>query len=94
MGLKSLVGSIRSRLRPTKVAAQTTPEQNGVEGGGPIRFSSRLKDGRALAQDVWTIYKFVLVTCATPLNCLANSYIVVAVLRISQRTASISARGT
>ena len=43
-------------------AVPAPPKQNGVEGGGPIRFSSRLKEGRALAQDVWSIYKFVLVT--------------------------------
>ena len=40
--------------------AQTQPEQNGNESSGPIRFSSRLKEGRALAQDVWSIYKSVL----------------------------------
>jgi len=38
------------------------PKMNGIDSGGPIRFSSRLKDGRALAQDVWSIYKSVLVT--------------------------------
>lgn len=37
-------------------------KMNGIDSGGPIRFSSRLKDGRALAQDVWSIYKSVLVT--------------------------------
>lgn len=43
----------------------TTPKppqnQNGIENKGPIRFSSRLKEGRALAQDVWSIYKSVLI---------------------------------
>jgi len=31
-------------------------KQEGVDSGGPIRCSSRLKEGRALAQDVWSIY--------------------------------------
>ena len=41
--------------------AKPSPNQNGVEKGGPIRISSRLKEGRALAPDVWSIYKSVLV---------------------------------
>ena len=42
--------------------AQASSNQNGVEGGGPIRVSSRLKEGRALVPDVWSIYKSVLTT--------------------------------
>lgn len=36
--------------------SQAPLKQNGIEGGGPIRFSSRLKEGRALVEDVWSIY--------------------------------------
>ena len=49
--------------------AQPSSNQNGVEKGGPIRVSSRLKQGRALVPDVWSIYKSVLITPA-PLGIL------------------------
>ena len=46
---------------------QTTAQQktNGVNGTQKDRtnlipFSSRLKEGRALAQDVWSIFKCVI----------------------------------
>ena len=48
------------RFLSTMPAAKPSSNQNGVEKGGPIRFSSRLKEGRALVPDVWSIYKFVL----------------------------------
>ena len=40
-------------------ATHAPSNQNGVENKGPVRFSSRLKDGRALVPDVWSIYKSV-----------------------------------
>lgn len=44
--------------------AHAPPKQNGIKSGGPINTSSRLKEGRALAQDVWSIYESVLVQSA------------------------------
>lgn len=67
---RSLVKNTKSaacrltKFLSTMTTAQTSPNQNGVGLGGPIRFSSRLKEGRALAQDVWSIYKSVHVACA------------------------------
>jgi len=58
--------------------AQPPSNQNGVEKGGPIRYSSRLKEGRALVPDVWSIYKSVLVICAhlrTFLVLIASSFL-------------------
>lgn len=50
-------------------ALHMSPSQNGIKNGiTPVKpqnrsniipFSSRLKEGRALAQDVWSIYKYV-----------------------------------
>ena len=63
----------------------TTPrapsKQDPAENGGPIRFSSRLKAGRALAQDVWSIYKSVIVSYVndTP---VAHCVLFATVLRI------------
>ena len=65
MTFKSFVGSIRSfaaRLFSTMATPWGPPKMSGIDSGGPIRFSSRLKEGRALAQDVWSIFKFVLIT--------------------------------
>jgi len=66
MTLTSLLRSTRSsvaRLFSGMPAAEAAPKQkqkqSGVESREPPRFSSRLKDGRALAQDVWSIYKSV-----------------------------------
>jgi len=75
--------------------AQALPKQNGIEGGGPIRISSRLKEGRALAQDVWSIYKSVPIALCTPVNDtpVTNRALFVAVLRIFHRIASILVRG-
>lgn len=75
---------------------QASSKQNGIESGGPIRFSSRLKEGRALAQDVWSIYKSVLRRArAAPANGIPVTHCVlsVAVPRIFHRIASISVRG-
>lgn len=69
MTLKSFAKSIRStvvKFISTMATALSPPRQSGIDGGGPIRFSSRLKEGRALAQDVWSIYKFVLITPSLP----------------------------
>jgi len=41
--------------------AKPSSNQNGVEKTGPIRVSSRLKEGRAMVPDVWSIYKSVLI---------------------------------
>ena len=74
MTLKSFVKSIRSfaaRLLSTMSPTWSPPKQSGIESGGPIRFSSRLKEGRALAQDVWSVYKFVL--CHTFTNDLPGN---------------------
>lgn len=57
-----LTRSPAARFLSTMTTAQAPPKQNGIENSGPIRSSSRLKEGRALAQDVWSIYKYVLVT--------------------------------
>ena len=46
---------------PSTVAAQAPSNQKFIENGGPIHFPSRLEEGRALAQDVWSIYKSVSV---------------------------------
>ena len=69
----SFARSVRSLVTKTKCSAIPLPRsfstmptvrppsnQNGVEKGGPIRVSSRLKEGRALVPDVWSIYKSVL----------------------------------
>jgi len=62
MTLISRARSTRSTVAKFFSSKTTTPtdtssKQNGaIEHSGPIRFSSRLKEGRALAQDVWSIY--------------------------------------
>jgi hypothetical protein len=62
-------------FRPTAstrrlASKMSVPAQNGIRNGitsTPVKrdrsnlipFSSRLNEGRALAQDVWSIYKYV-----------------------------------
>lgn len=48
-----------ARFLSTMPAAHAPSHQNGIEHKEPIRSATRLKDGRALAQDVWSIYKSV-----------------------------------
>ena len=53
------------RIHPARFLSQMAAPTNGAQNGtaksshasGPIPFSSRLKEGRALAQDVWSIFK-------------------------------------
>ena len=48
--------------------AHAPSKQNGIENAGPIRVSSRLEEGRALALDVWSIYKSVLLPPPHPFS--------------------------
>ena len=56
---------------------------------GPVPFSSRLKEGRALAQDVWSIFKYAH---AFPL--FWSSALIVTVPPTCLRTVSTLARDT
>ena len=91
MTVKSFAKSIRSSVAKffsTMAAVLSPPRQSGIEGGGPIRFSSRLKEGRALAQDVWSIYKFAVITRSLP----GIRLTIAAALRTCHPIASILAR--
>ena len=61
-----------TQMAPSATDLQPAPA-NGVNGttgqkkhkdrSNLVPFSSRLRDGRALAQDVWSIFKYVVVFC-------------------------------
>jgi len=94
VSLLKKIRSLAAKFLSSMTKGRSPPKENGVDSGGPIRFSSRLKDGRALAQDVWSIYKFVLIIrlplYTTPDACA----FIVTVLQISHQIASILVRGT
>ena len=98
---RHIVAKIKSQATPqarflsTIATTQASSNQNGVEARGPIRFSSRLEEGRALTQDVWSIYKSVLATCS-PLRITLLSLTVYfdVAPQIFPQIASISVKGT
>lgn len=75
--LAALSASTKNLLiRPPLVAlySRMSQAQSDLQHGSDrkpvvIPFSSRLHEGRALAQDVWTIFKYVL----TPVICFNSS---------------------
>lgn len=94
MTLKSFTRSIRSavaKLFSTMATAMSPPKQSGIEGGGPIRIASRLKEGRALAQDVWSIYKFVVITRSLLRTIMA---LICSSLQCSKSTSRLHQSGT
>ena len=76
----------------------STPNMNGIEGAiqptghrkNLVPFSSRLKGGRALGQDVWSIYKCGIQSTSALLYLINKS----SVQRISLTTVLIWAKDT
>lgn len=78
----------RRSMNGTAAVAKGLNSDGSLNKKALIPFSSRLLDGRALAQDVWSIYKYVAY-CSSPIDILICA---LAVQRIFQPIASILVR--
>lgn len=71
--LSRLHAALYSQMSQAQNVVSNSLQHHGIDRKPVIiPFSSRLRDGRALAQDVWSIFKYVpiSVVCFAPLDAL------------------------
>lgn len=59
LSVGTLLASRKPLTRPSSVSVRTMAATNGAPKSKATTYAARLKTGRALALDVWSIFKYV-----------------------------------